>query len=157
MRHVPLGGASLATAQDRRFRGSAWWRMRDWNSRGVALHSPPELSSPSRSRSDRRLPRAGRPPGPNWPPSQARSWRDRTVAILRQPFGCYLLADVMAFPDHIEGTVEVAHSSAKVWAALTTAEGRVPGLVTRPRSVCARTHTFWSGIQSSRAARPPPG
>jgi hypothetical protein len=40
-----------------------------------------------------------------------------------------LLADVVAFPDHIEGTVEVAHSSAKVWAALTTAEGLVPGPV----------------------------
>jgi uncharacterized protein YndB with AHSA1/START domain len=29
----------------------------------------------------------------------------------------------MAFPDRIERTVEVAHSPAKVWAALTTAEG----------------------------------
>jgi len=30
---------------------------------------------------------------------------------------------VMAFPDRIERTVEVAHPPAKVWAALTTAEG----------------------------------
>ncbi|MFD2078237.1 Uncharacterized conserved protein YndB, AHSA1/START domain [Actinopolymorpha cephalotaxi] len=29
----------------------------------------------------------------------------------------------MSFPDHIERTVEVAHPPAKVWAALTTAEG----------------------------------
>jgi len=29
----------------------------------------------------------------------------------------------MAFPDRIERTVEVAHPPAKVWAALTTAEG----------------------------------
>jgi uncharacterized protein YndB with AHSA1/START domain len=29
----------------------------------------------------------------------------------------------MGFPDRIERTVEVAHSSSKVWAALTTAEG----------------------------------
>jgi uncharacterized protein YndB with AHSA1/START domain len=29
----------------------------------------------------------------------------------------------MAFPDRIERTLEVAHSPAKVWAALTTAEG----------------------------------
>jgi uncharacterized protein YndB with AHSA1/START domain len=30
---------------------------------------------------------------------------------------------LMAFPDRIERTVEVAHPPAKVWAALTTAEG----------------------------------
>src|SRR5947209_10884938 len=30
---------------------------------------------------------------------------------------------VMGFPDRIERTVEVAHPPAKVWAALTTAEG----------------------------------
>jgi uncharacterized protein YndB with AHSA1/START domain len=30
---------------------------------------------------------------------------------------------VVAFPDRIERTVEIAHSPAKVWAALTTAEG----------------------------------
>jgi uncharacterized protein YndB with AHSA1/START domain len=29
----------------------------------------------------------------------------------------------MSFPDRIERTVELAHSPAKVWAALTTAEG----------------------------------
>jgi uncharacterized protein YndB with AHSA1/START domain len=29
----------------------------------------------------------------------------------------------MAFPDRIERTVEIAHSPARVWAALTTAEG----------------------------------
>jgi uncharacterized protein YndB with AHSA1/START domain len=29
----------------------------------------------------------------------------------------------MAFPDRIERTVDIAHSPAKVWAALTTAEG----------------------------------
>jgi uncharacterized protein YndB with AHSA1/START domain len=29
----------------------------------------------------------------------------------------------MAFPDRIERTVEIAHPPAKVWAALTTAEG----------------------------------
>jgi uncharacterized protein YndB with AHSA1/START domain len=34
-----------------------------------------------------------------------------------------LLEDVMAFPDRIERTVEVAHPPATVWAALTTAEG----------------------------------
>jgi uncharacterized protein YndB with AHSA1/START domain len=30
---------------------------------------------------------------------------------------------IMGFPDRIERTVEVAHPPAKVWAALTTAEG----------------------------------
>jgi uncharacterized protein YndB with AHSA1/START domain len=30
---------------------------------------------------------------------------------------------LMAFPDRIERTVEVAHPPEKVWAALTTAEG----------------------------------
>jgi uncharacterized protein YndB with AHSA1/START domain len=30
---------------------------------------------------------------------------------------------VMAFPDRIERTVEIAHPPAKVWAALTTADG----------------------------------
>jgi uncharacterized protein YndB with AHSA1/START domain len=40
-----------------------------------------------------------------------------------QPSGCYLLEDVMGFPDRIERTVEIAHPPAKVWAALTTAEG----------------------------------
>src|SRR5260370_107141 len=40
-----------------------------------------------------------------------------------QPFGCYLLEGVMAFPDRIERTVELAHPPGKVWAALTTAEG----------------------------------
>jgi uncharacterized protein YndB with AHSA1/START domain len=30
---------------------------------------------------------------------------------------------VMGFPDRIERTVEIAHPPAKVWAALTTAEG----------------------------------
>jgi uncharacterized protein YndB with AHSA1/START domain len=30
---------------------------------------------------------------------------------------------VMAFPDHIERTVQIAQPPAKVWAALTTAEG----------------------------------
>jgi uncharacterized protein YndB with AHSA1/START domain len=30
---------------------------------------------------------------------------------------------VMAFPDRIERTVEIAHPPARVWAALTTAEG----------------------------------
>ncbi|WP_433260201.1 SRPBCC domain-containing protein [Actinosynnema sp. CS-041913] len=29
----------------------------------------------------------------------------------------------MGFPDHIERTVEIAHPPAKVWAAITTAEG----------------------------------
>ena len=29
----------------------------------------------------------------------------------------------MAFPDRVKRTVEIAHPSAKVWAALTTAEG----------------------------------
>ena len=29
----------------------------------------------------------------------------------------------MGFPDRIERTVELAHPPAKVWAALTTAEG----------------------------------
>jgi uncharacterized protein YndB with AHSA1/START domain len=33
------------------------------------------------------------------------------------------MEDVMAFPDRIERTVEIAHPPAKVWAALTTAEG----------------------------------
>jgi uncharacterized protein YndB with AHSA1/START domain len=31
--------------------------------------------------------------------------------------------ELMAFPDRIERTVEIAHPPAKVWAALTTAEG----------------------------------
>jgi uncharacterized protein YndB with AHSA1/START domain len=34
-----------------------------------------------------------------------------------------LLEGVMAFPDRIERTVEVAHPPTKVWAALTTADG----------------------------------
>jgi uncharacterized protein YndB with AHSA1/START domain len=33
------------------------------------------------------------------------------------------LEDDMGFPDRIERTVEIAHPPAKVWAALTTAEG----------------------------------
>jgi uncharacterized protein YndB with AHSA1/START domain len=33
------------------------------------------------------------------------------------------MEDIMAFPDRIERTVEIAHPPAKVWAALTTAEG----------------------------------
>src|SRR5246127_1010867 len=45
------------------------------------------------------------------------------VAIVWQSSGCYLLEGVMAFPDRIERTVELAHPPAKVWAALTTAEG----------------------------------
>jgi uncharacterized protein YndB with AHSA1/START domain len=36
---------------------------------------------------------------------------------------CYLQEVVMGFPDRIERTVEIAHPPAKVWAALTTAEG----------------------------------
>src|SRR5260370_40828210 len=38
-------------------------------------------------------------------------------------FGCYLLEGVMAFPDRIERTGELAPPPGKVWAALTTAEG----------------------------------
>jgi len=34
-----------------------------------------------------------------------------------------LKEDVMSFPDRIQRTVELAHPPAKVWAALTTAEG----------------------------------
>jgi uncharacterized protein YndB with AHSA1/START domain len=34
-----------------------------------------------------------------------------------------MLEAVMAFPDRIERTVDIAHPPAKVWAALTTAEG----------------------------------
>jgi uncharacterized protein YndB with AHSA1/START domain len=34
-----------------------------------------------------------------------------------------MMEAVMAFPDRIERTVEIAHPPAKVWAALTTAEG----------------------------------
>jgi uncharacterized protein YndB with AHSA1/START domain len=33
------------------------------------------------------------------------------------------MEEVMAFPDRIERTVEIAHPPAKAWAALTTAEG----------------------------------
>jgi uncharacterized protein YndB with AHSA1/START domain len=33
------------------------------------------------------------------------------------------MEEVMAFPDRIERTVEIAHPPAKVWAALTTAQG----------------------------------
>jgi uncharacterized protein YndB with AHSA1/START domain len=33
------------------------------------------------------------------------------------------MEELMAFPDRIERTVEIAHPPAKVWAALTTAEG----------------------------------
>src|SRR5262245_36184712 len=40
-----------------------------------------------------------------------------------QPISCYLLEVVMAFPDRIERTMEIAHPQQKVWAALTTAEG----------------------------------
>jgi uncharacterized protein YndB with AHSA1/START domain len=40
-----------------------------------------------------------------------------------QLFGCYSLEDAMGFPDRIERTVELAHPPARVWAALTTAEG----------------------------------
>jgi uncharacterized protein YndB with AHSA1/START domain len=50
---------------------------------------------------------------------------------LTQPVGCYKVAtsrlllteDIMGFPDRIERTLELAHPPAKVWAALTTAEG----------------------------------
>jgi uncharacterized protein YndB with AHSA1/START domain len=50
---------------------------------------------------------------------------------LTQPSGCYNIAinqllyeeAAMGFPDRIERTVEIAHPPAKVWAALTTAEG----------------------------------
>ncbi|MFC7550278.1 SRPBCC domain-containing protein [Plantactinospora sp. GCM10030261] len=34
-----------------------------------------------------------------------------------------MLEVVMAFPDRIERTLDIAHPPAKVWAALTTAEG----------------------------------
>jgi uncharacterized protein YndB with AHSA1/START domain len=34
-----------------------------------------------------------------------------------------MMEAVMAFPDRIERTVEIAHPPARVWAALTTAEG----------------------------------
>jgi uncharacterized protein YndB with AHSA1/START domain len=34
-----------------------------------------------------------------------------------------MMEAVMAFPDRIERTVEIAHPPAKVWTALTTAEG----------------------------------
>ena len=40
-----------------------------------------------------------------------------------QPIDCYLLEDVVGFPDRIERTVQIAHPPGKVWAALTTAEG----------------------------------
>jgi uncharacterized protein YndB with AHSA1/START domain len=40
-----------------------------------------------------------------------------------QPFGCYTIGAMMAFPDRIERTVEIAQPPATVWAALTTAEG----------------------------------
>jgi uncharacterized protein YndB with AHSA1/START domain len=33
------------------------------------------------------------------------------------------MEEIMAFPDRIERTIEIAHPPAKVWAALTTAEG----------------------------------
>jgi uncharacterized protein YndB with AHSA1/START domain len=33
------------------------------------------------------------------------------------------MEDVMGFPDRIERTVQLAHPPAKVWAAITTAEG----------------------------------
>jgi uncharacterized protein YndB with AHSA1/START domain len=45
------------------------------------------------------------------------------VAILSQPNSCYILEGIVTFPDRIERTVEIAHPPAKVWAALTTAEG----------------------------------
>ena len=34
-----------------------------------------------------------------------------------------MVEGIVAFPDRIERTVEIAHPPAKVWAALTTAEG----------------------------------
>jgi uncharacterized protein YndB with AHSA1/START domain len=34
-----------------------------------------------------------------------------------------MMEEAMAFPDRIERTIEIAHPPAKVWAALTTAEG----------------------------------
>jgi uncharacterized protein YndB with AHSA1/START domain len=37
--------------------------------------------------------------------------------------GCYSWEVTVGFPDRIERTVEIAHPPAKVWAALTTAEG----------------------------------
>src|SRR6201996_3156705 len=54
-----------------------------------------------------------------------------SVTGLTQPNGCHIIATsqllyeeaVMGFPDRIERTVEIAHPPAKVWAALTTAEG----------------------------------
>jgi uncharacterized protein YndB with AHSA1/START domain len=37
--------------------------------------------------------------------------------------GCYKGEEVMAFPDRIERTLDLAHSPERVWQALTTAEG----------------------------------
>ena len=44
----------------------------------------------------------------------------------------------MGFPDRIERTVEIGHPPARVWAALTTAEGLGTGSATRPRSTSGR-------------------
>jgi uncharacterized protein YndB with AHSA1/START domain len=61
---------------------------------------------------------------------------------------------VMAFPDRIERTVQVAHPPAKVWAALTTAEGLsawfgkeaaidlCPGGSARVTGDCGNTHNM---------------
>jgi len=43
---------------------------------------------------------------------------------MSQIASCYSLEVLMAFPDRIERTMELAHPPAAVWAALTTAEGR---------------------------------
>ena len=46
---------------------------------------------------------------------------NRTVAIILQPSGCYLVEAVMGFPDRIERTVPIVHPPEKVWAALARA------------------------------------
>ena len=46
----------------------------------------------------------------------------------------------MGFPDRIERTVEIAHSPAVVWAALTTAEGLGTWFGNAARPLGLRSH-----------------
>src|SRR6266550_5479038 len=71
---------------------------------------------------------ASRPPAHPTARFRCRTCSPAVDATKRLPYGgnqsvATSLEAVMAFPDRIERTVEIAHPPAKVWAALTTAKG----------------------------------